>query len=467
MLIIALPHKAHSSTSYNYWLSPNGLNVSLSGQAVASSLPKNSGEVVAVIPWQLVSWHAVKLPHFSHSKTPQINAVLSGMLEDELLDEVSSMHFILPSHIRSLMKADQEVVIGACSKDWLRQATNALSDQGITVQRIVCELTPIAPTYFASIASSASSSQNRAARGVSGSKNAHDLKSIASSQQSNPNFSTNTNTNTTTAPVLHILGPASNPASAVLCTAQGVIKLPYSTTEWSAFKELGSAELKVYCEPHWVQSTTQALGREPTLYNVSQRMLGAAQSIWDAATGEWEQSRGLRFWRGIEKGYLSFMHNSQWSLAKKAVLGLIAINLVGLNAWAWIESANVHARETELTKLLRETFPTIGLIVDPSLQMQRELRRLQHSKGQSAAGDLESMLAAVATLLPQNYKLQSFNYSANELRLNDVSKDLISPLGQSSLQKSGYTLRSETKTLGGQTVSVLVITFVDGVGARN
>jgi general secretion pathway protein L len=460
MLIIALPLQAPSKASaksqtlsatsaahsgaasavtphaynYHYWLSPNGLSTSLSGQAAPAQLPKNAGEVVAVIPWQCVSWHALKIPAFSPFTTQKLSAVLSGMLEDQLLDDVSALHFILPSNIRDAIQKGQEVVIGACAQDWLRQATKALQDQGITVQRIVCELTPT--THL-----STSIQTTDQKLGLTSDLGASTAQSVA--------------------PVLHVLGAPSAAATAVLCSAQGVIQLPQSTSDWSAFKALGAKNLKILCEPHWIQSTADTLGREPSPHNVSQRMLAATQSNWDAATGEWQQSRSLRFWRSVQRNYSALRHHPHWSLARKAFISLVILNLVGLNAWSWMQSANLRSREQDLSKLLKETFPAIGLVVDPSLQMQREMRRLQHARGQSAAGDMESMLATIAQALPSNFKLQSFNYSANELKLIGVSKDLVSPLGQSNLQKAGYTVRGENMVIGGQTVPVLVVTFVD------
>ena len=444
MLIIALSQKASvvsptssQSIAYNYWLSPNGMSVSLSGQASPTLLPKNAGEVVAVIPWQLVSWHSVKLPSIGQLNDQKLNAVLSAVLEDELLDEVSALHFILPSNLRTLCATGQDVVIGACSRVWLKQATNALQKQGITVQRIVCELTPINSPFNPPL----------------------------NSQQTGTNISRSAAQNSP--PVLYVIGAPSNSANAVnaatavLCTTEGVIKLPQSTTDWSAFKALAHPGLKILCEPHWVQNTSQALGREPTLHNISQRMIDATQSNWDAATGEWEQSRGLRFWRSFQRNYISLAYHARWSLARKALVCLVAINLIGLNAWSWLENAKVRDREVELSKLLKETFPAIGLIIDPSLQMQREMRKLQHARGQSAAGDLESMLGVVAAQLPPSYRLQSFTYSANELRLNGVSKDLLSPSAQDTLQRAGYAARGESTAIAGQTVPVLVITFVD------
>ena len=438
MLIIALPQKAQTNgpNTYNYWLSPNGLSISMSGQSSAQLLPKNAGEVVAVIPWQLVSWHSVKIPAATNLNAEKVTALLSGLLEDELLDDVQSVHFILPNKVREHIQSGREVVVGACSKDWLRQATQALQELGVNVQRIVCELSPLASPEVATLALERSKSERAAEDGQ-----------IPTA-------------------VLHVIGPASSTAAAVLCTQEGVTKLPASTSDWSAFKALGSPSLAILCEPQWVQSTTETLGREPKLHSVSQRMLEAAQSDWDGATGEWAQSKSLRFWRGLHRIYIAFAHHRQWSLARNALVLLVLINLLGLNVWGWMQSSSVREREAALSRLLKETFPSIGLIVDPSLQMQREMQRLRHSRGQSAAGDLEAMLGAISKHLPPNYKLQSFSYSANELRLNAVSKDLLTPQSLSALQKLGYTIRSENAALGGQTVSVLVMTYVDAASSK-
>jgi len=123
MLIIALPHRTEDtevarlsakpsgrlssqhpspqpspSARYPYWLSENGQSVSKSGVALQTELAQlsanNSGEVVAVLNWQSVSWHKVHLPKKAAS---QVNALLHGLLEDQLLDEISATHLILPA----------------------------------------------------------------------------------------------------------------------------------------------------------------------------------------------------------------------------------------------------------------------------------------------------------------------------------------------------------------------------------
>ena len=401
------------SARYPYWLSENGQSVSKSGVALQTELAQlsanNSGEVVAVLNWQSVSWHKVQLPKKAAS---QVNALLHGLLEDQLLDEISATHLILPSNIDSLIQNETEVIVGACNKAWLRAALLPLQAVGLTIQRIVCELTPTPSTP----------------------------------------------------PALYFLGDASDQSlSAVLCSSSAVQMLPIKSPQWSAFKELRDPGLRILAEPQWAKSTGEMVGREPTLFTTAQRMMQAVQSNWDAATGEWAQSGSLRLARRLQKAYLDFVHAPHWSWSRRTLILSLVVNLIGLNAWAWIERASLKQRESSLSQLVKESFPSIGLVVDPSLQMQREMKKLRHARGQSAEGDLESMLSVAASNLPPNYKLQSLDYSPNELRLNAVSADLISPTNKLLLEKRGYTVRGESSLLGGQSVPVLILTYTDGV----
>jgi len=192
-------------------------------------------------------------------------------------------------------------------------------------------------------------------------------------------------------------------------------------------------------------------------------MIQATQTEWDAATGEWAQSGSHRLARRAQHAYALFVHSPQWSWSRQALVVCLVVNLIGLNAWAWIERASLQHREADLSRLIKESFPSIGLVVDPSTQMQREMKKLKHTHGQSAEGDLEFMLSAAATYLPANFKLQSFDYSPGELRLNAVSQDLISPSDKALMQKSGYQIRAESTQIAGQSVPVLILTYSDNL----
>jgi general secretion pathway protein L len=455
MLIIALPlhpelpeqQTKQPGQTFHYWLSPNAQTITLSGQASASGLPRNAGEVVAVIPWQAVSWHTVKCPPVPKAK---LHSALMSLLEDQLLDEMSDLHLILPSDFHPTHASRQltanlpgqpsatgkvhlsnEITLAACSKTWLRAAMNALTTQSnsnFRVQRIVCELAPATEV-------------------------------VPSSQTLDTGASPATDTPLKPAPELHIFGPATSSPHVVLCASHGVQKLPPNSSSWGAFPELGDARLRVFAEPQWVQSTLDTTGREPTLQTTAQRMLKAARAPWDAATGEWAQSSVLQILRWLQSSYVSLIHAEHWSLARKALVGTLVVNLIGLNALAWVEHSSLKKRESELIKQLKQTFPDLSYIVEPSLQMQGELKKIKHSKGQSAPGDLEAMLSAVALALAPDYKLKSFDYSKDELRLSNVTLEMMTEAGKKSLEKSGYSLRVDKTVYSGQTVPVLIITY--------
>lgn len=456
MLIIALPLKAQANPVYSYWLSPNGVSLNPGAQASAANLPKQAGEVVAIIPWSLVSWHTVKLPPMSQLAQPssaKMSAVINALLENEVLDDLASLHLILPAQLRTPKMPgltgsplSRELTIGVCSLAWMREVSAPLQEQGIRVQRIVCELTPSQVLGFKD-------------------------PSPALEQGPRPGSKPERTQQSPQNPVLYILddvhsqqtATAQIQATAVLCTTQGVQRLPPSPAEWTAFKALADPSLKILCEPQWANSSAAALGREPILFTQGQRILQALQSPWDAATGEWAQSRSLRLARSVQRNFNTLVYDPRWSKARVGAASLIAVNLIALNAWAWIQSAQLRSREAEFTALLKETFPSIGLVVQPSLQMQREMTKIKHSRGQSANGDLETMLAVIAPHLPSTFKAVSLNYSVNELRLFGVSKDSVSKASEAALQKTGYRVRFENTTQGGQTVSVLILNYADGV----
>jgi hypothetical protein len=84
MLIIYLSPMAQGQ--WDYVISSDGVNVNHVSQAPAHRLPAGHGEVVAVLPWQMLSWHSVQFPPGTGSRK---TAVLHSLLEDSLLQDPS------------------------------------------------------------------------------------------------------------------------------------------------------------------------------------------------------------------------------------------------------------------------------------------------------------------------------------------------------------------------------------------
>ena len=106
----------------------------------------------------------------------------------------------------------------------------------------------------------------------------------------------------------------------------------------------------------------------------------------------------------------------QWRAARLALVALVLVNLVGLNAWALREQAALQAKRQAVRAVLTGTFPKIPVVVDAPLQMAREVAALQRASGAASATDMEAMLAALGAQLPVTQTLTAIDYGSQELR---------------------------------------------------
>ncbi|MFZ9371504.1 MAG: type II secretion system protein GspL, partial [Limnohabitans sp.] len=133
MLILALPlHPSADARRMSFVHSLDGLSVTHHGSAAPQELPPAHGEVVAVVPWQRLSWHAVTLPPQSG---PRLSAVLQGLLEEQLLDDPAHLHLAVAPQAPTRMGG--ATLVAACSREWLQQALAPLDAVGLRVQRLV------------------------------------------------------------------------------------------------------------------------------------------------------------------------------------------------------------------------------------------------------------------------------------------------------------------------------------------
>ena len=66
---------------------------------------------------------------------------------------------------------------------------------------------------------------------------------------------------------------------------------------------------------------------------------------------------------------------------------------------AWRLDQRRRALEAEMTQVFREVFPKAQAIVDPPLQMQRNLDALKRERGLSAADDARLLLAHLTAIV--------------------------------------------------------------------
>jgi general secretion pathway protein L len=364
MLIIALPHIANTASAGYAHVHSDGHSVLRSATGAAATLSNHAGEVVAVVPHSRLSWLTVSLPPASHG--PRLAAVLQGLLEDRLLDDAQQLHLVSSPEAEATARSGGPAVVAVCDKAWLREALSPLQASGLTVQRIVPELSPSAR------------------------------------------------------PVLQVMGEPDH-AQSVLCHAQGVSLLPPNTAQWHAFAELTGADLQIQAEPAMVARVQSTLQRQPMLQSAAQRWVKSSQSDWDLAQGEWAQGQAQRLQRALQTAWQTLRHAPAWRPVRWGLVALIFLQVLGLNALAWRERSQLDAQQASLQTILKTSFPSVTLVIDAPLQMQREVDLLQQKSGAASSTDFEPLMAALASVLPAGQTPSQIHFSQQVLRVQGVT----------------------------------------------
>jgi general secretion pathway protein L len=391
-LVLRLPAQpVTASTEFDFALSRDGSTLESHGTAPAALLPaagKAGTELVAVVPAGMISWHRVELPKGTTAASPRLRAVLEGLLEDRLLDEPESLHFAVQPQAR----AGSAMWVAVCDRDWLRAAMQVLESAERPVARIVPEFAPEGE------------------------------------------------------PVLYVIGDPEQPLL-VGAAADGVAALPLSGQALALLPPWLEGAPCV-AEPSVAALAEQALQRQPTLQQAPQRWLQSAQSAWDLAQFDLSSSGRARAFKKFGTAWADLLAAPQWKPARWAVVLLLALNVVGLNAWAWRERSALDSKREAIRQTLTQTFPQVKVVVDAPVQMEKEVAALRQRTGATSGRDLEAMLAALGSSLPVPRTVSALEYSGSELRVKGLaySADEARSVA-ASLKRLGYSANLQGDTL--------------------
>lgn len=369
-LIVTLPTEApDAATQYDYLLSPDGVSVGSQSRVPLALLPQvdSSTDVVALVSADKLSWHRLQLPRgslgrkmFQDGGPSRLRAVLEGLLEDQLLDETTQLHYALEPHA----SAEVPVWVAVCERNWLQTALQALEQSGRPVSRIVPEFAP-------------------------------DVMSDA----------------------LYVVGEGEQ-AQAILSEGGSVARWPLSKATVAL---LNWPETRpIVTEPGVAALSEELFKRSVTLQQAAQRRLQALQSGWDLAQFELANSDGARTRKRLSESFFSLLRAPRWRPVRYALLAVLLINLAGLNAWAWREKSQLQSRRAAIQEVLTSTFPQVRVVVDAPVQMSKEVAALQQSSGAASARDLEVMLTVFGLAAPANAAPTAIDFSAGELRLKGL-----------------------------------------------
>lgn len=364
-LIVLLPlDGATSATEWSYALTPDGRTLGDHGKAPAALLPLPRGtgaEIVALVPVQALAWHRVVLPKGIAPGTPRLRSALEGLLEEQLLDETDSVHLALAPGARG----SESAWVAVCDRAWLRNALQLLENAGRPAGRIVPEFAPEG------------------------------------------------------APALVALGEPDQPL-VVTSSEEGVLVLPLTHAALPLLPVLAEDAPRL-AEPAVAGLAEQLLLQKLTLQQAPQRWLQAARTRWDLAQFDLASSSRARALKKLATGWAEILHGAPWRPARWAALTLVAVNLLGVNAWAWKERASLEQKRAAVRQVLRDTFPNVRVIVDAPVQMEREVATLRQQTGMPSARDIDALLMALASSLPPDRTPATLEYAGGQLRAGGLS----------------------------------------------
>ena len=332
---------AHSGTELAFVLSPDGLLVARHGRAAAALLPK-ADSVVLVLADTDVSWHRITVPK---APVARQHAAVAGVLEDQLLDDPAAMHLALaPGAV-----GGQSAWVAAIDKAWFASELRALEKAGVQVERAVPlswpEDTPLG--HFS------------AAFGADAG-----------------------------APMQLTWSDANGVAAIGVQGALARQMLPI----WAAQPARWSAH------PAVAAPAERWLGRGVLVLTDEQRMLQAARSLWNLR--QFDLTPRHRGMLALRDGWRRF-RSAAWRPVRYGLIAMVALQVLGLNLWAWHQQRQLDGKRDAMTQLLRSTHPQVRAVLDAPVQMQRETDSLRTAAGKRGDNDFETLLGVAAAAWPE------------------------------------------------------------------
>lgn len=350
-LFVLLPAAPVTTRSaWAYLESPDGRQPGRFASATASALPHPRGwdvQMILVVPAAALSWHAVTWPHGLAEGTPRLRAALEGLLEEQLLDEPAALHFAIEPGARAAAPA----WVAVMDRDWLVTALAQLEAHGLSVGRIVPELSPT-PRSHSQVQIHALAREGDAAHG-----------------------------------------------QLIVSSAQGVQVLPLVPDALPLLPPLSDDTL-CYAEPAVAAHAESLLERPVLLQPTPQRWIDTAHTGWDLAQFDLAQTRGRRTGRQLARGWDQVWSAPAWRPVRWGLLALVLLQVVGLQAWAWQERAALRRQQDSQAALLRQTLAQVRTVADAPAQMERGVQQLRRGTGEVTAGDLEPLLSSLALAAP-------------------------------------------------------------------
>jgi len=365
VLVILLPPRPRDTgpvqvpADYAFVFSSDGASAARQGRAAADQLPR-ADSVCAVLPDADVSWQRCTVPK---APAARLRAALGAVLEEQLLDDDDAVHLALEPGAAG----GQSAWVAVTHKAWLAALVADLERGGVPLDRVL----PL---------------------GQPGSQ-----------------------------PMLHGLPAAHDGGEPLLAFSHadgaGTLRLGGSLArQWLA--TVDRSQLRLTAHPAAVAALERWAEAPVAVLGDAERALQALAAPWNLRQFDLApRHRGMLAVRDIGRT----LAGPAWRPLRWGLVGLLLVQLAGLNAWAWRLDRTVQDKRQAMNRLLQTAHPQVRSVLDAPLQMQRETDALRAAAGRPGPQDLEPMLAAAATAWPDGQPpMQTLLFEPGRLTLSTL-----------------------------------------------
>jgi len=380
-----------SKHEYLFVVCNDSRTVLQSGQATLELLPKTDVTVL-VAPIQALSWHQIALPKVPKA---QIRAVVDGQLEELLLDDAGMCAIALSPNVQ-FGNVGIKSWVATCNKAWLSKSISIFETAGHRVIQVAPALAP---------------------------------------DQSGAE------------PCIYVTG-TTDEAYFTALSSKGILTVPVSKHTQTLAPNLSNS-LKLFIpnnaivlsEPAVASLAETMWGRPVQIRQQSVGLIESADTNWELAQFDLKLSGDGDGIKRLRRHWFTFWKNAAWRPARWGLIGILLANITGLNAWSWKQKSDLENKQTLLTEQLTQTFPQIKVVVDPMLQMSKEINTLRQSTGTASSQSFESVLTALSQNTKTNTPPAMIEYKANKTILTGLNWTSAEyEQAQSKMKAIGYTL---------------------------
>ncbi|WP_343629564.1 type II secretion system protein GspL [Roseateles sp.] len=363
LLPAAVPTAAGTPQDYEYWFSQDAqapAHARGHGERAPLSAMPSADRVMALIGDDQISWLPAQLPKVKGAK---LRGAVVGVMEEHLLDDAERLHLAL---LERPDDASSSHWVAVTAREPLRAHLQAFEAAGLLVEALLPLSWP------------------------------------------------------QTTPGGHVHAGSDDHPRLRAWRADGVATLPLDSgglRQWLGEDWIANAA--VTASPAAAAAAEQWLGRPVQVLSDTERAWAARQAPINLL--QFDLTPRQRGWQRVHRAWQT-LQAPAWRPVRWGVIGLVLVQVIGLNAMAWQQGRAVDARKAEQEALLRQTFPQVRVIRDARAQMVRETEALRGGAGQVGPGDLEDLLTAAARAWPAGEApVPGLRFEPGRLRLTGLT----------------------------------------------